>query len=71
VTKEEKRRKKILEQTNERVKRFKKNHNIKKFSVDLESGLYDEIRGFLKEIGVTQKDFIVESYYHLRDKGDF
>lgn len=71
MTKEEKRRKRNQELNNVRVARFREVHGVKKFGADLEGELYNEITEYLKSIGITKKDFIVESYHHLRDKGDF
>lgn len=72
MTKKEEMQKKRNQELNRiRVKRFRAKHDIKCFKVDLESQLADEIITYLKTIGVTQKDFVVESYKRLRQKGDF
>jgi len=58
-------------QVNKNKKRYNEVHNIKRFSVDLESEIIEEINSFLKAHGITQKDFILQSFLKLKEKGDF
>lgn len=71
MTKEEKRRKRTNKLVAEGMKRYRANHGRKKFGADLDGELYEEITSYLKELGITKKDFIVQSYRKLREKSNF
>lgn len=68
-TREEMRRRRNNELAVIRVKRYKEKHKIKVFQADLEGELADEITSYLKDIGITKKDFIIESYKRLKKFG--